>query len=383
MFLRHGIVITREGWYFIFVALFILGGAVLRDVNLLVILGGMMVGPLLFSWRLARFGFRRLVLERRLPPRVVANEPFTVEVVVRSERRHYDSWGLLITDVIHRVGERQGGKSRAEVLIPHLPALAQRRGTYRVSLPRRGRYALGPAIISTRLPLGLLRVWERFAQTDSLVALPRQGRLSREWALRVVGEGIAGKISQRHGMMGGDYYGIREWRTGDSRRWIHWRTSAKLGAPAVLQFEQPHRHQVAMYVELWTPPVAGDRERGLAELAVSLAATAVADLGRRGGSQLNCYVHGTPPYGWSGPASMRSCESILERLALVAPTSASLDSEGLREVCRGLTSQETLVVISTRPSPADPARWLTEQGLGGRILWIDVGAAELAQYFDI
>ena len=49
--------ITRlcpEGWYFLFVVTFIIGGAVLGQVNLLVVLAGLMVGPLLFNWRLVQ-----------------------------------------------------------------------------------------------------------------------------------------------------------------------------------------------------------------------------------------------------------------------------------------------------------------------------------------
>ena len=44
--------LSREGWYYSAVLAFILAGAVLKSVNLLVILAGMMIAPLIINWRL-------------------------------------------------------------------------------------------------------------------------------------------------------------------------------------------------------------------------------------------------------------------------------------------------------------------------------------------
>lgn len=46
---RRRVGICREGVYYLFVLAFIVGGATARDLNLLFILAGMMVGPLLFN----------------------------------------------------------------------------------------------------------------------------------------------------------------------------------------------------------------------------------------------------------------------------------------------------------------------------------------------
>ena len=44
--LRRRAWLSREGWYYCGVLAFIVGGAVLRSINLLVILAGMMIAPL-------------------------------------------------------------------------------------------------------------------------------------------------------------------------------------------------------------------------------------------------------------------------------------------------------------------------------------------------
>ena len=51
MFLRRQTSICREGWYYVAIMAVVLGGAVLHEVNLLLILAGILLGPLLLNWR--------------------------------------------------------------------------------------------------------------------------------------------------------------------------------------------------------------------------------------------------------------------------------------------------------------------------------------------
>ena len=76
----------------------------------------------------------------------------------------------------------------------------------------------------------------------------------------------------QRGVSEGDYYGLRPWQSGDSMRWIHWRTTAKMGRPTVLQFERQRNRDVALLLDPWLPaepreqrrrpPGAGDQPRG-------------------------------------------------------------------------------------------------------------------------
>src|SRR5437763_12960542 len=103
--------LTREGWYYLAVLTFIIGGAVLRSVNLLVILAGTMIAPLLFNWRLAMASLTALVIRRRLPRQTLAGEQLTVEFHVKNQRWWMSSWLLRIEDWMD--GER-GRPLRAE-----------------------------------------------------------------------------------------------------------------------------------------------------------------------------------------------------------------------------------------------------------------------------
>src|SRR5262245_41274357 len=94
--------LTREGWYYLAVLAFIIGGAVLRSVNLLVILAGTMVAPLLFNWRLVIASMSGLVVRRRILPQIQAGEALTVQIDVENTRWWMSSWLVSIEDTIER-----------------------------------------------------------------------------------------------------------------------------------------------------------------------------------------------------------------------------------------------------------------------------------------
>src|SRR3954451_16541607 len=108
--LRRRAWLTREGWYYLAILTFIIGGAVLRSINLLVVLAGMMIGPLLFNWRLVMASLMGLVVSRRLPRQVVAGEPFTVEIAVENTRWWLSSWLVLVEDWIQMQGSGIGSR---------------------------------------------------------------------------------------------------------------------------------------------------------------------------------------------------------------------------------------------------------------------------------
>ncbi|MFM7738649.1 MAG: hypothetical protein ACKO9H_04535, partial [Planctomycetota bacterium] len=43
--------LTREGWIFLVILLFVSAGSLLRNINLLMLMTGIMIAPLFLSWR--------------------------------------------------------------------------------------------------------------------------------------------------------------------------------------------------------------------------------------------------------------------------------------------------------------------------------------------
>jgi hypothetical protein len=432
--LRRRAWLSREGWYYCGVLAFIVGGAVLRSINLLVILAGLMIAPPLLNWRLVMASLWGLVASRKLPEQICAGEPLVVEIAAENTRRRMTSWLVTIEDwaqrdtgpefdnwgagahtppaqarepqvegrtsetaakrlaerlifhtrgIFHQARQhlqslvRHADRTRAQTLIAALAPQEKVIATYRITLHRRGKYRFGPLRVSTRYPLGL--VWGQFTLPSyaELIVAPRVGRLSPEWANLLEAERAGDQRRQpQRGFAEGDYYGLRPWQSGDSTRWIHWRTTAKTGVPTVLQFERQRNRDVALILDPWLPIHAQERDHGYLELAVSLAATAVADLTTRGHSRLVFAVAGERPDCWSGPASGIFCQELLAQLAVLPASDGRTLPEAIALARDQAPGGARLIVISPRLPAA-------ELGAGDDVLWIDVCSGDLAGLFTL
>ena len=382
MVLRRRAWLSHEGWYYVAVLAFIVGGAVLRSVNLLVVLAGMMIAPLLFNWRVVMAALRGIEVRRKSPLQICAGDPLTIELSVTNHRRWLASWLLVLEDKLQakprlRRGERP---TVARAVIAQVAPGQTVAATYRLNIPRRGLYRLGPLRVSTRFPLGLVRATLTLPIEDTLVVAPRLGVLSEKWS-QILEADAAGDDSAhaQRGIDEGDYYSLRPFRSGDARRWIHWRTTAKLNVPIVRQFEQQRSFDVAMLIDPWLPESPTDDDRGRLEFALSLVATAVANLCGQGQSRLTIVVATPEPQIWSGPTSHAFCREVFSHLAALDGQPGSDVSAAVREVRRELSFGAKILVISTRK--------LETTGEGteafGNVRWIDVADPELRTVFSL
>lgn len=391
MFGKRLTTITREGWYYLVVLAFISGGAVLREINLLFILVGMMFGPLLFNWRAVVGSLRRLTFQRRLPEGICAGDLLVVEVESHNQRRNSGSWALVVEDRIQREGgARDATHTSVEILFPHIPASSVRRTSYRGRLLERGRYRFGPLRVSTSFPLGMLRRIVTIDEVDTLIVCPRLGRLMPNWQKLFSADQVGSRGSQRRqGLIEGDYYGLRDWRSGDSRRWIHWRTSARRGNLAVRQFEQQRSQDTALVLDLWQDARPTRRQLATVERAVRFAATVVADLCRRQGSRLQVAATGTPTLYARGTASSGFMQEVMESLAVIQAGERDDLSPLLARLLGRVAPNTRIILISTRSVDLTDTDRFAEvwddprkRSLLGRIACINAGGDELSQYFQ-
>jgi uncharacterized protein (DUF58 family) len=389
---RRRMMLTREGWQYLVIFVLVFFGALVNDVNLLLILGGMLACPLLLSHHLAKHSLRGLVVQRRLPRAVCAGDLLVVHVAIVNQRRRLGGWILALEDTISRLGnvrgKRNGHVSRPSVLFPYVPARQTANGDYRGRLAERGQYKVGPMQVSTRFPFGLFRYSFACGTSTTLTVLPRLGRLTQSWrALKH--DSFAGNERREHRPgIDGDFYGLRPWQRGDSRRWVHWRTTARTGEVMVRQFEQPHNRDAAIVLDLWRPTEADAAQLENIELAVSFAATLAAELCRTGSSDIFLVAADPAPRLTGGPGSAALLQDIMERLALIEADDRDHVPELLRLAAGGIESGTEIIVVSTRPldlSRADNSGRLPGEvvrRLGGRGMRIvDTSSEKLSQYF--
>lgn len=342
--------ICPEGWAYLALLVLVLYGAMVREVNLLLMLAGLMLGPVVFSWRLVVAMMRGLEVRRKMPGEICAGDLLVVHVELANAKRRRGAWAVVAEDRIERESDGDSDQpARPAVYFPYVAAGTTDGQVYRGRLNRRGRYRLGPIRLSSRFPFGLFRRAQIVAREGRLTVFPRLGRLTQRWVARRHEDFEGTQRCERHyGRIQGDFYGVRPWRTGDNRRWIHWRASARHGALVVRQFEQHRNRDVAVLVELWQPDRPSPEHLDNVELAVSFAATVLDDLCRKGGSNVLLGTTGPRPWRRNGPASAALLTDVMQRLAVVEAESRDRLPALLQAALAKIEPGTEIVLVSTR-----------------------------------
>ena len=385
--------LTPKGWAYLLVVLTVFGGARLRDSNALLILGGMLTGPLLLSYWLPRRALARLDIQRQIPGGVAATDRLVIELTTTNRVGWLSAWAVEIEDFCRYDGPLSGVNTRGgRVLFPFLAPRASCRAAYEGSPPVRGRYTFGPLRLTTHFPLGLVRHRRWIDLPAELIAWPRLGRLTAAGLRLARNSDLAAQRTRRRQTRSEvDFHGLRDWRPGDSRRWIHWRSTARRGQIVVRQFDAARGHDVALFVDLWQAAsgTAGgsDLASQRVETALSLVATLVADICRRGGCRLMLVVAGAESIQLDGRASAGMARQVLTRLAVVRPrTQAALPVEFV-DALSATPALCTILLVSTRSvdlaNLSAGRESLIAQATTARIQSITVGTPEMADYFSL
>ena len=132
-----------------------------------------------------------------------------------------------------------------------------------VAAGSRGRVSYQAILATSSWPLGIARAQRWIALDHAMVVHPRYV-LPRDD--RRQGTREPAGITANRGA-GDEFLGLREYRSGDSQRRIHWRTSARTGILMVVETAQETSNATAFEL------VLGDATREAADLAVGVAAS--------------------------------------------------------------------------------------------------------------
>jgi uncharacterized protein (DUF58 family) len=352
-----------------------LGGA-LRGFNLLLVLAGLVVGALIMQWRWSRRSIESTSVQRRLPAEAFAGRPFRVRYLLHNQSRFLPAWMIRIEDRIESVD--CDSHANAITGIGMIGARRTMAASCDCTILRRGKYRFGPIRSSTTFPLALLHSQKQMELFEDFHVFPRILTLHGRWRRQLMSRiGGASTTARRSGALDGDFFGLREWQAGDSRKWIHWRTTARINQLAVRQFEQQRRFDTCILVDAWSDT---GRDSVPAESAISLAATLLIHLVGSPSNQVVLAVAGKTGHAVMVGGSDAGKRRMLRALAEVESTSAPALAQAARQAMKIVGYTQDLLVISTRSMRAakevDPefvdaaSPWLRR----GSLRWIDVSS---------
>ncbi|KAA9107850.1 DUF58 domain-containing protein [Microbacterium rhizomatis] len=212
------------------------------------------------------FGARAYEVELVLPrDRVSAGQHVAAEVIVRNRGRGIALPGRM--DVPIGDAATPGGRL-VEFGVPLLrPGHTITQDLHIPPLPR-GIVTVGPATTVRSDPIGILRREHAFDDMRDLYVHPRTVALPSTSAGLI--RDLDGSPTRRLVDADMSFHAIREYASGDSRRHIHWKSTAKTGRLMVRQYEESRRSRMAVILGLAVGEYADGDEF---ELAVSCAAS--------------------------------------------------------------------------------------------------------------
>ncbi|MCO8122353.1 DUF58 domain-containing protein [Stieleria sp. TO1_6] len=348
--------LTRLGFHFLFVALFAMIGGSLRGFNLLLVLAGLLVGVVIVQWRQGRSAIRRTRLRRLPSGGTFAGHPLSIRYEIRNASRWLPLWMIRVEDSVTNVLPLTTSTASHQQVpmiasVGSVPA-GQIAGTSIICrFSQRGVYQLGPLIASTSFPFSLLSC-ERLSPngSDRVYIYPRRLELRRGWqTLLPPRRGGDGNRSTGGNSQDGEFFGLRPWQSGDHVKHIHWRTSARIGGPAVRQFEQRNRHQICVVVDAYCGANGAGR-RDL-ESVLEFATTVLCELSTQTHSVALLVADGRRDT-WAGQSQGNDVSGLLERLTIVPSSSDDDSADSLSTAVvesAARLRRYDLVVVSCRP----------------------------------
>ena len=403
--------LTSEGWVYIIIVCFIAVGAVLRNVNLLILATGMLLAPLIFNWRVCVVNLRTLSAKRVIPDHVHALSPVNVAWTCDNVGGRLTARNLILQDRLHQkpqskvakglIGKlnqflsskletalhtRDQEKDYAHVCFQSVTKLDPSIVTYQCFFPGRGKYDIGPAELKTSFPFGLVACRIPLDEKDTVYVAPPLGQLNPTWERRISSMETGGKSRmRRRGLEKDEFYAIRKWRSGDSQKDIHWRSTARFGFPMVKQFDQPNDRDFAVLLDLHNEDEA---TRLQCETILSFAATAMSHVASNVQGQMAAAVCGEEVQLAAGRQNRKTHGDIMRCLAVAKPSTNPDIESPVVELASMITAGTPIYCVSTRDKPV----WLrsgstveVNPALGAvknMMRWIRVGSDEFKELFS-
>jgi uncharacterized protein (DUF58 family) len=348
---------------------FILIVATLLNIGELYSMAGMLAALPLGCYFVGKRQNGGLSVERRLDDVAVPGRPLPVSL----ELKNNDPWPkrhLLIQDTLPRWLERDPHYARP--LLSSLAPSATEPITYYLRPEKRGCYQVGPLEVTTSDPLGIFHFHQELPGTQELLVYPRTVDLP--WVFPPGGSpfGTSSLHTAEMRGEGSEFFAIREYQPGDPLRRVHWRSSARMGRLAVIEYE----HDVSVDLTLVLDARRGSEVGEGADTTLEMAVTAAASLAQmvlERGNSCRLVIPGVPVPRQGGGRGVDTLYEILEALARVNAEQTETAAEAVAMVLPEMERNATLTLVT--------AVW--DEATGQAVTAaVDAGMAVMVVYVD-
>jgi uncharacterized protein (DUF58 family) len=326
------------------------------QVGWIYVMAALMAGLVLAAWWAGRGALQDVQAERSLSPSSPPHEGETLTVTLDFQSRRAESH----IRTVERCPVAEPGSPAAalNVFIPSLASGSPVRLVYEVIADRRGLHSFPPLHMETPAPFGLFRRRRQLAVPTRLLIYPQVRPLRR---LALFDRQPSAALAHPRTGFGSEVIGVRPYRSGDSPRHVHWRSTARTGQLISKEFSDDTLPGLTLAIDLCRPEgqtAAPASKHTPFEWSVKVAAS-LGDYALRRGYGLHLLTDETVLPAPVGPLSEIA---LLEYLARVQ----AVGTLPLHRLLAGRNTQAYIAVILPDPDPAylDALTSLSRRGFG-------------------
>lgn len=364
MIVRRAYHTPVSGSLFVLVTLLLGAGAANSQNNLLFLVFGLAIGAVLVSGIISGQMMMGLLVRRELPEVGAVGEPLTIRYEVSNSNRFFPGFALTVTEIDSPSFLPEGSpKPSWQGLIPPPRACVANVGAgdsvsvfVTITPLRRGLAGFTGVRLTSAFPFGIITKSVMVEHRGVIPILPRVVRLRRDATAALLGRAQVGASAAPQRGRGDEFYGLREYSSGDSLRAISWRASARLGALVVRENAAPRAGILMIVLSMPDRPAPSrdpsDIDQPL-EDAITLVASLLVDAMARG---MDAGLAVPEQRLLLAPsAGSRHRATLLHALASIDPNRAAedqTDPEEIDAIVARLAPQAARVVVHA--GPVDP-----------------------------
>lgn len=240
--------------------------AVNTQANLLFGVFGLMVGILLVSGVISRLVLRKLRVRRVLPDHGVVGRMMPVTYEFRNDKRYWPSLSVGVSEI----DGAEGFATQPQCYLLHAAANTTASVPAELFPRRRGLHHLDRYQLSTSFPFGFVKRATNRRDTDTVLVLPPIGEVSQR-LLNMCRSAENTGASMRPRPGGSDeFYGVREFRSGENPRLIYWKRSARTGVLVSREMTQVSPPRLLLAVDTFASDRSAE-EHARIERAIAMA----------------------------------------------------------------------------------------------------------------
>jgi uncharacterized protein (DUF58 family) len=265
---RPAIDFSVTGVVYVAMMLFMGLAAINSQANLLFGMFGLMIGILLVSGIISRLVLKRLQIRRSFPENGAVGHPLTLVYQITNAKRFWPSLSVSVAEL----DGVEAFTTQPQAYMLHV-APGMTAAVPAIVIPkRRGLHELGEYQVSTSFPFGFVKRAITERRKDVILIYPPAARVDSKLLGMCRSNDLTGESARPSPGGSDEFYGVKEFRTGDNPRWIYWRRSARSGTLVSKEMAQMSPPRVLLLVDTYLITGRPD-ERAAVERCIAMAAS--------------------------------------------------------------------------------------------------------------